>query len=240
MRTLTRPLTLAALTLALLPAALPAATPTEELLRFVPPDVAFCFVARDLRQHSADLLASPFWREVKKTDLAATLLRSAELAQLEKAGKSFEKHLGLSLAQLRDDVLGDAVVFVYRPGPPGKPEQEQGMILVRARTAQPLAGLIDRVNKAQKEAGELQSLTEREHRGVKYVLRVERKGGKTEENFYLLRGPVLVFSGQESFLRKAIERELALDRDAEPPLAARLAELGLGDCALALAINPRA
>src|SRR4051812_7187739 len=153
MRIPTRPLPL--LALALLPALgggwgpkrspLPprrAATPAEELLRFVPPDVAFCLVARDLRRHSADLAASPFWAELKKTRLAASLARSAELAKLEKAGKFFEKHLGLGLARLRDDILGDAVLLAYRPGPPGKPELEQGLVLVRARTAEALAGLV--------------------------------------------------------------------------------------------------
>src|SRR5207253_3256795 len=98
---------------------------------------------------------------------------------------------------------------------------------VRARTAAALAGLVERLNKAQKESGELRSLTEREHKGVKYVRRVERKAGKTEENFYLLRGPVLVFSGQEGLLRQAIECDLTLAKDAESPVSARLADLGL-------------
>src|SRR5262249_59683638 len=117
--------------LALLPAGLHAAAPVEELLRFVPADTAFCLVVRDLREHSAALLASPLAREARKTGLYATLARSAELAQVAKAEKFFETQLGLTFAQLRDDVLGDAVVLAYRPGPPGKPEQGQGLILVR-------------------------------------------------------------------------------------------------------------
>jgi hypothetical protein len=245
MRSLIRPLSLTVALLTLLPTvsagALQAASPADELLRFVPIDVTFCAVARDLRGHSANLLASPFWREFKKTNLAVTLARSAELAQVEKAEKFFENHLGLSFAQLRDDILGDAVVLAYRSGPPGKPEQEQGLLLVRARTAQALSNLVEKVNKAQKDSGELKELAEREHRGVKYVRRVENKAaGKTAEAFYLLRGPVLVFTSQESFLRQAIERDKLLGKDADPPLTTRLAELGLKDCPVALVVNPRA
>jgi hypothetical protein len=239
MRSLIRPLSLTVAVLALLPAGVRAA-PVDELLRFVPADVAFCCVLRDLRAHSATLLSSPFAREVRKTALYASLANAPELAQVAKAEKFFEKHLGLTFAQLRDDVLGDAVVLAYRPGPPGKPDQEQGLLLVRARTAKVLADLADRINRAQKDSGELKELSEREHKGVKYVRRVEKKGDRTEENFYLLRGPVLAFSAQESFLRQAIERDKALAKDAEPPLLARLGELGLRDCPLALAINPRA
>src|SRR5262249_41814698 len=193
------------------PASLPAAGPPpppgarDRLLRFVPDDVGFCLVVQDLRAHAADLLASPFAAQFRRSAFGASLADSAEVRQLAKVEKDLEKLLGVGWAGLRDDVLGDAFVFAYTPGPPDKPELEQGLILVRARSAKTLAALLDKVNAAQKDSGELKALVEREHKGVKYYRRVERK----EVNYYLLRGPVLVLTGQEGMLRKAIEREQA-------------------------------
>jgi len=55
-----------------------------------------------------------------------------------------------------------------------------------------------------------------------------------------LRGEVLVYSGQEAFLRELIERDAALAKDAEAPLAKRLRELALEKSFAALLIRPRA
>src|SRR5262249_62028025 len=117
-----------------------------------------------------------------------------------KANRFLENLLGVDAKQLRDDILGDAVVLAYRAGPPDKPQQEQGLLMVRARQAKTLAALVDRLNQVLKESGELKKLEEREHNGVKYFRRIERK----EENFFCLRGPVLIFSGQEAILREAL------------------------------------
>ena len=111
-----------------------------------------------------------------------------ELKEIGNVDKFLEKHFRLTWKQLRDDILGDAVVFAYRAGPADKPDQEQGMFLVRAREPKKLAVLIEGLNAAQKEGGDLKTLEERQHDGVKYFRRVERKG----ENFYFLRGPVLI------------------------------------------------
>src|SRR5262249_40224327 len=84
--------------------------------------------------------------------------------------------------------------------------------------------------------GELTDLVEREHKGVKYFRRAESKG----TNYYLLRGPVLLYTSQEAFLQQAIEQDKALATDARPPQVRRLEELGLDRAFAALALNPRA
>jgi hypothetical protein len=217
-------------------APLPAAPPArEELLRYVPDDVGFCLIVQGVRAHGANLAGSPFADHLRRSPLGAVLSNSAELRRLEKAEKLLQTLLGFGWAELRD-LLGEAVVFAYRPGPPGKPEQEQGLVLLRARTPRVLAVVVERFNEAQKATGELKELTERDYKGVKYFRRVERK----EVNFYLLRGPVLVFSGKEEMLRQAIDRDRAVSAGAEPAVALRLRELGLERALLALWINPRA
>jgi len=213
-----------------------AAAPRDELLRFVPADVGFCLVLQDLRGHAADLLASPFVRQLRQSPAGAALrLASWEdwLKQAEE--KHLRKHLKIGWKELRDDILGDAVVFAYRPGPPARPEQEQGLILLYARNAKALAGLVDRINEARK-AGDLLNLEERRYNGATYYRRVERD----KPTYYHLCGPVLIFTGQEEMLQRAIDQDRAAPADAEPPVTRRLRELGFGRSLFVFWLNPRA
>jgi hypothetical protein len=219
------------------PSSLPAAevAPAEELLRFVPQDVTMCLVVRDLRGHCAALADSPFAQAVRRSPLGLFLQAAPELRDVFKTDDFLAKHLKITLEQLRDDVLGDAVVFAYRADPLGKPERDEGMLLVRARQPQTLATLVERLNAAQKKSGDLKSIEERTHNGVKYFRRVERK----ETNFYYLRGPVLVFSAQESLLRRAIAQERSAGANQESPLGKQLRLLGADRALTALLLNPR-
>ncbi len=217
-------------------AALRAASPRDELLRFVPDDVGFCFVLQDLRVHAADLAGSPFVDQVRKSPLGAYIQASKELGQLDQIDGHLRQSFGAGFDQLRDDILGDAVVFAYRPGPPDKPDQEQGLILVRARTADVLASLVEKINTAQKKDGTLTDVQTRAYQGTTYFRRVEPH----QTNYYYIRGPVLLFSGQEEMLRQAIDVDRSAAAAAEPPLARRLREVGADRAALALWLNPRA
>ena len=137
-------------------------------------------------------------------------------------------------AQLRDDILGDALVLAYRPGPPGKPEQEQGLILVHARDAKLLAQVVERLNQFQKESGELKEVQVRDHAGQKYYQRVERD----KSSFYYLRDSLLAFTGQEDMLRKVIERTKKGNSE-ESFVAGQMRLLGADKQLAALLINPR-
>src|SRR5688572_24458984 len=69
------------LALGVLPALAPAADPTDELLRFVPADVAFCVSVRDLRGHSERLANSPFLEQWEKTELGKAFTASSQWQQ---------------------------------------------------------------------------------------------------------------------------------------------------------------
>lgn len=213
-----------------------AASPRDELLRYVPADVGFCLVVQNLRDKLGDVAASPLAQHVGKGGGIPLLAGSAEWKQLAEAEKYLKKHLGVGWADLRDDLLGDAFVFAFQPGAGGKTEQDEGMFLVRARDGKKLAALIERVNSLQKKTGELKELTDREHRGVTYVRRTERK----ETAYYLLRGQVLLFTGQEALLRRAIDRDKSEPADALPPFTRKLRELKLDSALVSLVLNPRA
>ncbi len=217
-------------------AALRAASPRDELLRFVPNDAGFCFVMQDLRVHAAELADSPFVEQVRKSPLGAVLQASKELVELDKIDQGLRQSLGVGFDQLRDDLLGDAAAFAYRPGPPDKPDQEQGLILVRARTAAVLSALVEKINAAQKKDGSLTDLQALTYKGATYFLRVEPR----QTNYYAIRGPVLLFTSQEEMLQRAIDADQSTAAGAAPPLASRLHEIGADHAVLALWVNPRA
>lgn len=213
--------------------------PRDELLRLVPEDVGFCLLVQDLRGQAASLADSPLAEKFRDSLLGKMIANAPELAKLKAAEKIFKEHLGIDAAQLRDDILGDALVAAYRPGPPGKPEEEQGLFLLRARDAGLLAGLIERINAAQKKSGDLTELEERECQGAKYYARIERD---RKPHYYWLNGPVLAFSGQEAMLRHVIERNkhAPAANVQESLLTRRFRELKVEKGLLALWINPRA
>ena len=142
-----------------LAAPLQAASPRDELLRFVPDDVGFCFVMQDLRVHAADLAASPFIEQLRTSPAGAAFRASNEIKQLDKVDKYLRQALGVGWEQLRDDVLGDAVVFAYRPGPPGKPEQEQGLVLLRGRNGEVVSRLVEKINQGAEERRLVEGVT---------------------------------------------------------------------------------
>lgn len=220
---------------ALFTSPLQAVSPRDELLRFVPDDVGFCFVMQDMRVHAADLAASPFIAQLRMSPAGAAFRATDEVKKLNQVEQYLHQALGTGWEQLRDDVLGDAIVFAYRPGPPAKPEEEQGLVLLRGRNGEVVSQLVEKINQAQKKDGSLTDLQEVKYHNATYYRRVEPK----QTNFYYLRGPVFLFTSQEETLRRAID----LDRttaDAEPVLARRLREVGADRAVLALWLNPRA
>ncbi len=224
----------AALAAATLPAVARAA-PRDELLRLVPDDVAFCLVVQDLRSHSRALAASPFAEAFRKSALGAALKDSEEFKKLANLDAELRKQVGLGTAGIADKLLGDAFVLAYRPNPPGKTNQDQGLFVLRAQDSAVLAEFVERLNRVQKESGDLKELEERRHAGAAYFRRTERK----VENFYYVNGPVLAFSSQEAMVRQAIERDHK-EGASEPAVARQLRLLGAERALAALWINPRA
>jgi hypothetical protein len=230
-----RPLIVLALVAALAVPAAARAAPRDELLRLVPDDVAFCLVVQDLRGHSRALAASPFAETVRKSSFVSGLKDSPEYKKLAQLDADLSKQLGLDSAGIADKLLGDAFVLAYRPNPPGKTDQDEGLFLLRAQDTATLAAFVERLNRAQKESGDLKDLEERRHAGATYFRRAERKG----ENYYYVSGPVLAFSSQEGMLRQAIERDRKAS-SAESAVARQLRLLGADRALVGLWINPRA
>jgi hypothetical protein len=216
--------------------ALRADSPRDALLRLVPDDVSLCLVVNDLRGHAQRLEAAPWFKRALASPLGKLVAASPEWRQLSRTEDEIKRHLGISAPQLRDDILGDAVVLAYRHAPPGKPDQEQGLLLLRARDAELLAKVVERLNQAQEKSQELKALEPREYKGVRYFRRQDARG----VHFYFLRGPLLGFSKHESMLRQVIDRlPAAGDRPGGAPRFVRQLR-GQEKALLCVWLNPRA
>jgi hypothetical protein len=220
----------------LLPGAARGGSPRGELLRLVPPDIGFCLLIEDLRGHGNALLESPFVKQFSRSPLVTQALETPEAQKLGIIDQFLQQYLKVSAIQLRDEILGDALVLAYRPGPVGRPAEEQGLLLVRARDPQLLGGLVERINDLQRASGELRELEERQHAGHRYFHRAEASGSR----YYYLRGPVLVFAWQEPILRQVIELDREPGGDGESALSREFRLLGIKKPLAALYINPRA
>jgi hypothetical protein len=196
--------------------------------------VGFCLVVGDLREYSQKVRSSEWYKAVRASPLVRQMADTPESKRFAELEGKVRRHLHVGFDRLRDDILGDAVVFAYRPGPPGKPQGEQGVVLVWARDPRLLGRVIDLLN------GDVR-LAPRRHRGAKYYRRAERNG---KVNYYYHNGPVLAFSSQEALIREVIGRSLeqrsrAMGK-AGGTVFEQLRRLGADKALLALWFNPRA
>jgi hypothetical protein len=215
-----------------------AASPRDEILRLVPDDAGLCLLIQDLRDQLDRLHRSPFAARLAKTSIGRSLISAPETKQLAAFEQQLTTHFQITWAQLRDDILGDAIVIAYTPGPPERPDGEQGFMILHARKPERLAALLDRLNEVQKQSGELLAAESRQFGGQPYVRRQKKDG----EEFYCLRGQLLVFSESESQLQKVIQRDLerpTVDRE-QPTQSRRLQSLGIEQNLFAVWLNPRA
>jgi hypothetical protein len=222
------------LALASLPIALfsaQAQSPRDELLKLVPDDVTLGLVMANLRGQTEKLAAAPWLERIKGSHLAQAIAASPEMEKLTKVDQDLRAGLNLSLAQLRDEIFGEAVVLAFRHAP-GKKGQEQALLLLQVRDAARLAALIERLNQVQLQTRELKETVTRRHQGAAYVCRKEKEA----DRYYLLQGPLLVYSTSEAMIKQVIERQQM--RDLRAPLVQRLRSSGKE---LAMAwLNPRA
>jgi hypothetical protein len=230
------PLRTALLTALLTIASAQAVAPRDEVLRFVPNDIGFCVMVQNLRETGKAFTESPFAKQLRETDGKGAAINPALQQQFGALDAQIKNEFGIGLEQLRDDILGDVVVFAYRPGPVDKPEQAQTLMLIRARNDKTLKDLVDRFNAKQKKSDELKELEEVRYKGVVYIRRVEKR----ETNHYFLRGPVLVFAREEEMIQRAIDADLAAPANTESILGSLFRQLGADKALLAVWIKPRA
>jgi hypothetical protein len=211
-----------------------AAPPCDELLRLVPSDAGFVIVIQDVRGHFDRIGKSPFAKLCKAT--LPSKADAAELKQLAELDEMVKREIGTDLSKLRDDVIGDAVVLVWRPGPPDKTDADEGVVLVHPRDTKLAAGMFDHLDAAQTKSGQLKEKSTRTHASQSYKRRV-----RTDEpdEYQYQRGNVIAFGSSEAMLKQVIEADTA-DKNQKPPMADKLRALNVDGAAIAWWINPRA
>ncbi|HLW65377.1 MAG TPA: hypothetical protein VKS79_08670 [Gemmataceae bacterium] len=218
--------------------ALFAGSPRDELLRLTPPEVTFCLCVQDLRDHVQEWKNSPFWENFPSTRLGKVVLDSAEYKRLQDLKEQLSKVLGEPITRVRDDMFGDAIVIAYQAGPPGKPEEERGLLLTWLRDPKLAEQCFARLNETQKQSGELKEIQSEEYHGLTCIHRAKSQG---QDEYYCLHGNILMFSAQKPMLHKVVDlwaSQLSVER-ATPFLAKEFDRLGLDKSIAALWLNPR-
>jgi hypothetical protein len=218
------------------------AGPRDELLRLVPDDMAFCAVVQDLRERTKNATDHSIAVQIAKLPFVQAAWNSPEAKKVLDIERQLLRDLQLTREQLRDELLGDALVFAYRPGQKDNVDRDKGVFMVWARDKALLIKVVDRINEVQQKKGELTELKELTYNEQTYWKRVEAKKQENENAFYFVRGNALVFSPQESLLKEVIDRDRKQPAaDKQPPFWSKmLARLGLDKPLMALLVNPRA
>ncbi len=224
----------AALGFSLLAAPARSEEPADELLRLLPDDLGFAVVIRDLRGHGRLIAESPFAAMLRNTEPARSFVSSPEVRKLREFDEILQKHLKTNLQQVRDDVLGDALVFAYWPGTPADSKGERGVFLAHARDPALLARLAEEINRLQRESGDLVKVEARTHEGVPYQRRQEKDG---QVSYYLIQGPLLAYSDDEGSIQQIIKSQKQRPRAS---LRDQLHGLGVHEALAVVWLNPRA
>src|SRR5262245_14489326 len=162
------------------------AAPRDDLLRLVPADYTFCVVVQDLRGLAKSDGDPAFLKGVAESPMLKQFQGSPEAKKFQAVLETIFKDLQVTPQQVLNDILGDAIVFAYRKGPPEQKDKEDGLLLVHARDEKLLARLVDRINELQRKGGELKTVESVDAAGG-YFRRV--KSVETEKpDFYALRG----------------------------------------------------
>ncbi len=112
-------------------------SPARELQKLIPPDASVVLTVEDLRGQVRELLASRLAAEFPKLPTVKAWFDSEKYEQLETARDQIEGVLQAKLTEIRDQIVGDAVVLALRlpPDSPFHPSQARGILALKAINA---------------------------------------------------------------------------------------------------------
>ena len=127
-------------------------SPARELQKLIPPDASVVLTVEDLRGQVRELLASRLAAEFPKLPTVKAWFDSEKYEQLETARDQIEGVLQAKLTEIRDQIVGDAVVLALRlpPDSPFDPSQARGILALKAINA---LGLLARQGETAGDAG---------------------------------------------------------------------------------------
>ena len=220
-------------------AAEPGARPADALLRLVPPDAAVVLTVEGLRDQVRAFTGSRLAADLWQLPAVRAWLDSEKYQQFEQSRAQIEAVLGANLTDLRDELLGDAVVLALRlpPEAPADSSQARGLLVFRARDRALLERLIRVVNTTQKDSGELAQVGDRQRAGTTYHVReFPAAAARLPEWYVAYPDGTFAFSNSEPLIhavidRKGAARDLLKKLQVTPPAHGSVAKIepGLGD-----------
>jgi hypothetical protein len=164
----------------------------------------------DLREHYASLAGSSMVQGLGQLPAVRGWLDSDRGRALSAARTQIEAFLHTSLADIRDDLLGDAVVFSLQLGVAADgTDDPRGLLLLRARDRELLDRLVRLVNDAQLDAGELERLGDADWHGVAYRIReYPAASGRASDYFIRFDDGTFAMSNSEVLIRGVIDRKV--------------------------------
>jgi hypothetical protein len=187
-----------------------AVEPAEELLGLVPPDAALVITVEGLREQARTWAGSRLASDIHRVPVVRSWLESDKFRMWKRSCSEIEALLGVSLPEVRDELLGDAVVLALRldPDAPADSSRARGLLLLRARDFPLLERLIQAINTAQKESGELGQVSDRRRAGTTYHVREFPAGsGRLSEWYVTFPDGTFAFSNSEGLIQSVIDRK---------------------------------
>ena len=183
--------------------------PNDELMGLVPTDMAVVLVLDRFRERSREILDSDLVRELSKLPTVRSWFESEKGKGLIRARAEIEAALGVTLAQLRDDVLGDSVVLALHLKPGSDPDEAAGLFLTRARNRVTLDSLIESINKAERAEGILKEVVDLPQTPDSPIVhhRRFRPNSKPDEWYCLFADGTFAWSNSERLVLDVVERK---------------------------------
>lgn len=224
---------LAALVLAcacLLPAPLARAeeTSADALLKLLPANAGAAMAVENLRDRWAEVVESDQANRIRALPAFRAWLDSPGVRDFTRARDQILNFLQTSQAEIRDEILGDAVVLAILPprDPAESPSRARGLLALKARKPDLLKRLIDRINEVQKQEGEIAEVVETKRGELAYFTRrFPDAAHRLAEVYVLFPDGVFALSNSEAAIREAIDRKTGAVTEPSFPDAAGFAEI---------------
>jgi hypothetical protein len=201
-------------------------------LRLLPPDMTVVVTIDKLREQAGAFLKSDLAAELRQLPAVRDWFASEKFQQFERARTQIETHLGVNLSDLRDELLGDAVVLALRlpPEAGGDANQARGILLVEARNVALLRRLIEVVNSSQQESGELSGVAARRRNGTTYHVREFPPAANRPPEWYVDGADgTFAISNSEPLIHAVIDRRARVRNDAGAPGRGLEVDPGFGE-----------
>ena len=184
-----------------------ASGPADDLFRLVPADSGMTLAVEDLRGRAQEIIGSPMFEGLRRLPVVRAWMASGPFRKADKASRDAQAVLGVSLATLRDDLVGDAVVLTFQMAPSGRPDEARGLLLVKPRDRSLIERLLKALNDAQLGSGEQAGLQARSRGPVKYWARIFKAAGRIPEFYVQLDDGTFAWSNSEALILGVIDRK---------------------------------